>query len=246
VPCLQTIPHLTEIQEKYAGKGVVVIGVSEEEPEVILPFVKKMGGKMKYRVVADKNQKTIAAYMVAFNKRSIPTAFIVDKQGRVAWMGHPQDGMDEAIEQMLAGTYDMSAVRKRQKIERAVALVEVVSTLAQIGEKELTGTVLNRIETLAPDDYELQGQAAWMLVLQFQADQVEMEPVLRMAAAAHNAGDGKNPIYTSAFARAKFLTGDAAGAVSLQKQANANAGSLTRKFRDAFDGFLAEYQGAAQ
>ena len=38
-PCRMSIPHLTELQAKYKGKGVVIIGVSNEQPAKIKDFV---------------------------------------------------------------------------------------------------------------------------------------------------------------------------------------------------------------
>ncbi|MFA6244559.1 MAG: TlpA disulfide reductase family protein, partial [Candidatus Hydrogenedentales bacterium] len=38
-PCRKSIPHLTELQKKYKDKGLVVIGVTAEEPADVKPFV---------------------------------------------------------------------------------------------------------------------------------------------------------------------------------------------------------------
>src|SRR5687768_4785612 len=46
-PCVQAIPHVTELQKKYKDKGLVVIGMNVWENDVkeVEPFVKKMGDK---------------------------------------------------------------------------------------------------------------------------------------------------------------------------------------------------------
>jgi len=102
-PCRASIPHLTELQKRFKSRGVVIVGVSNETAEKVKPFVKSMGDKMDYRVALDRNRQTSAAYMTAFNQNGIPHAFIVDRDGRIAWHGHPMAGLDKAIEKILEG-----------------------------------------------------------------------------------------------------------------------------------------------
>jgi len=102
-PCRASIPHLTELQKRFKSRGVVIVGVSNETAEKVKPFVKNMGDKMDYRVALDRNRQTSAAYMTAFNQNGIPHAFIVDRDGRIAWHGHPMAGLDKAIEKILEG-----------------------------------------------------------------------------------------------------------------------------------------------
>src|SRR5258707_196233 len=54
-PCRVSIPHLNEIHEKYASKGLIVIGQDcwEHDESLVEPFVKKMADKMTYRVALD-------------------------------------------------------------------------------------------------------------------------------------------------------------------------------------------------
>ncbi|HMO35675.1 MAG TPA: TlpA disulfide reductase family protein, partial [Gemmatales bacterium] len=97
-PCRATIPHLTKLQKEYGDK-VTFIGVSVWERDVSLvePFVKEMGEKMDYRVATDKVGKDEDAsdgfmaknWMTAAGQNGIPAAFIVNGEGKVAWIGHP-------------------------------------------------------------------------------------------------------------------------------------------------------------
>ena len=51
-PCKRSIPHLTELQRKYADKGVIFVGFSDEKMETVQPFVTAQGGNMDYRLFA--------------------------------------------------------------------------------------------------------------------------------------------------------------------------------------------------
>ena len=76
-----------------------------------------MGDKMDYNVAADGIGKTMATtWMIAADQRGIPCAFVVGRDGKIAWIGHPA-AMDTVIEEVLAGTWDVQAEARRQEIE---------------------------------------------------------------------------------------------------------------------------------
>jgi thiol-disulfide isomerase/thioredoxin len=77
-PCIQSIPHNNELQDKYKDKGLVFIGIchprgSEKAEEVI----KDMG--IRYATAVDPDSKTIDAYQV----NSYPDYYIIDREGNV-------------------------------------------------------------------------------------------------------------------------------------------------------------------
>jgi thiol-disulfide isomerase/thioredoxin len=114
-PCRASIPHLNELWQKFKDRGLIAIGqdVWEQNDDGVAPFVKKMGDQMTYRVALDdKNSETKGAmavtWMDAANQNGIPTAFIVNQQGRIAWIGHPM-GLDEkTLADILAGRFDIT------------------------------------------------------------------------------------------------------------------------------------------
>ena len=114
-PCKTSIPHLNELHTKFQSKGLVVIGQDcwEREESKVEPFLKEMGDKMTYRVALDtkkdsNDRGTMAVtWMQAAGRNGIPSAFIVDKTGKIAWIGHPMKLNDEILDSILAGTWDM-------------------------------------------------------------------------------------------------------------------------------------------
>src|ERR1051326_7331139 len=106
--CRVSIPHLNEIHNKYKEQGLVVIGQDcwERDEALVGPFVEKMGEKMTYRVALDdktENTKGKMAdnWMAAAGRNGIPSAFLVDKKGKIAWIGHPMELKDKTIEAVL-------------------------------------------------------------------------------------------------------------------------------------------------
>lgn len=112
-PCKKSIPHLTELQKRFADKGVTIIGISGKDRngetlEKVEAFAKDYGDKMAYTVAFDDERKTNEAYMKAAQQRGIPTAFVVNQFGQVAWIGHPthpEGELDEVLARVVAGKF---------------------------------------------------------------------------------------------------------------------------------------------
>jgi len=123
-PCRASIPHLNETYTKFKDKGLIVIGqdCSEQDDKLVAPFVKKMGDKMTYRVAlddktSDKKGTMAATWMAAAGRRGIPSAFLVDTKGVIAWIGHPMELKEQVIEEVLAGTFDVRKAAAAYKPE---------------------------------------------------------------------------------------------------------------------------------
>ena len=107
---------------KFKDKGLVVIGQNcwERDESLVAPFIKKMGDKMTYRVALDdktSNQKGQMAktWMEAAGRNGIPSAFLVDTKGVIAWIGHPMALKEDVIEQVIAGKFDVRKAAAEQQ-----------------------------------------------------------------------------------------------------------------------------------
>jgi len=109
-PCVANIPHLNGIQAKHPE--VVVIGVagSERRPaegqpdtrvEKLNDFIAKRGDGMNYRVAYDDDRSMPKAWMEPAGQNGIPCVFIVGRDGKIAWIGHPV-AMDKHLESAIA------------------------------------------------------------------------------------------------------------------------------------------------
>ncbi len=92
-PCRASIPHLKELNAKYASKGLTLVSLTDERAEVAEPFVKQNG--MDYAIGTDSTTSN------DYGVTGIPHAVVVGKDGKVAWEGHPMNGLDKAIEAAL-------------------------------------------------------------------------------------------------------------------------------------------------
>lgn len=133
-PCLKTIPHLTELQKKYEDVVFIGVAVLEEDQSGVAPFVEEMGDKMDYRVALDLvpegsepgEGKTVANWMEPAQLEGIPSAFIINGEGKIAWIGHPAE-MAEPLASIVKGDWDLVAEAK--KLADAKALEKRVKEL---------------------------------------------------------------------------------------------------------------------
>ncbi len=51
--------------------------------------------------------------MAAAGEASIPRVFVVNRSGRIAWIGHPMD-LEAVLEMVIADTLDIEAAQKRR------------------------------------------------------------------------------------------------------------------------------------
>lgn len=120
-PCKAAIPHMNEIHNTYKKDGVNVIGVAIWPRETMVPtkdYVEQKGDAMAYRIAEDNAAGAASkTFMEAMGQNGIPTVMIVDKAGKLAWVGHPAGGMDDALKQIMAGTFDLSAAREQHQNE---------------------------------------------------------------------------------------------------------------------------------
>lgn len=98
-PCLRTIPHLTDLERRFGEKGLQIVGVSDESAATVRPFVRKMAGKMDYRVAVDIQNRTTKRFRDL--NGTIPRAYLFNEQGTLIWIGHPANAqLEKLIEEL--------------------------------------------------------------------------------------------------------------------------------------------------
>ena len=123
-PCIQSIPHLTQMQKEHPEVTFMGIAASErakkDGPDTRLSglktFVEKKGDAMGYRVAYDADRSMSKAWMEPSGQGGIPCAFIVGKDGSLEWIGHPME-MDKPLAGVLSGQWN----RDKAKAESAAA-----------------------------------------------------------------------------------------------------------------------------
>ena len=121
-PCRACIPHLTALQSKHRDCTIIGVAVREPDQDAVAPFVASMGDKIGYRVALDtvpeggppEDGLMFTTWMAAALENGVPRAFVVDREGKVAWVGHPMR-MDQPLAQVIAGSWDLRDAVARHK-----------------------------------------------------------------------------------------------------------------------------------
>ena len=87
-PCRYSIPELVKIQDKYRDQGVVILGVSVDDPlrvnnRYLSAYKEKY--KINYTILM-ADEKTIVKYL-GNNNFAIPTIFIINRDGMIVTKG---------------------------------------------------------------------------------------------------------------------------------------------------------------
>ena len=94
-PCRKSIPHLNEIYSKYKTQGLEIVGITDEDEATVKKFQKQI--PMDYNVAINTPQSIYKQFGI----EAIPTAFLVDKGGKIVWSGHPMELTETQIQSVL-------------------------------------------------------------------------------------------------------------------------------------------------
>ena len=98
-PCLQEMPHLNRLYERYAPAGFVLVGINiDDDPKVGLEAAARF--KIKFPIVLDTDKKVSSLY----NMGGMPATIIIDKTGRVRFIhiGYKaSSGVEESYERKI-------------------------------------------------------------------------------------------------------------------------------------------------
>jgi thiol-disulfide isomerase/thioredoxin len=91
-PCRKSIPHLNQIYAKYKSQGLEIVGITDENEATVTKFQKQV--PMDYNVAINTPQSVYQQFGV----EGIPTAFLVNKGGKIVWTGHPMELTEAEIQ----------------------------------------------------------------------------------------------------------------------------------------------------
>jgi len=94
-PCRASIAHLNDLDKKYHHRGLQIVGISGEDKAVVEHF--RTRTPIDYDVALDADQ----ALATEFQVQTIPQAWLLDKDGRVVWSGHPMELDEQTIARLL-------------------------------------------------------------------------------------------------------------------------------------------------
>lgn len=97
-PCLAEFPNLRQIYKEFGGRGFEIVGVSfDESPDTVESY--RTRAKLPWKMVM--NESPQGKISERFATRTIPSLFLVDKQGIIAQVDVRGRDLRDVIEQLL-------------------------------------------------------------------------------------------------------------------------------------------------
>jgi thiol-disulfide isomerase/thioredoxin len=174
-PCIASMPHIVEIQKNYGDKGVQIVSISDEDLETVEGFLEKEVKKPKkkkgeeedteetesdepltyreltksYCLKTDPDGSSSKDYMEAAGQNGIPCAFIVGKDQKIEWIGHPMS-MDDVLAAVVDGKWDRDAYAEKMKEEEARR--ELLTEIQNLIRRGKTAKALAKIDNVLEAD----------------------------------------------------------------------------------------------
>ncbi|WP_024512523.1 TlpA disulfide reductase family protein [Bradyrhizobium sp. ARR65] len=124
-PCVAAMPHLIRLQETYKDSGVEVIGIAaaeraetvQEARTKLETWLNEKFSNLNYRIGFDSTGEMNRLWMEASFSVGIPTSFVLDRDGRIAFIGHPEQ-LNDVLPKVLDGSWRTSDEGKTADSER--------------------------------------------------------------------------------------------------------------------------------
>jgi hypothetical protein len=115
------MPHLSALASEYKGR-ITVLGIDIYEKkttsiEKIKAFVDSMRDRMDFHVAAEDSNFMVTGWLEASGEQGIPKSFVVNGDGRLAWIGHPKD-IDEVLPEIVNNTWDINEALAKRNLNK--------------------------------------------------------------------------------------------------------------------------------
>ncbi len=149
--CASTFPNIAAIAKHYNQK-VGFIGVGCEEPTKMKNFFRLK--ELPFPVIADDLLELVNLFLR--DRDRVPTAVVIDQEGRVAWRGKV-DTLPGVLEELLTGKFDLAGNIKREEFSN-----EVMEAMEKKEYEKVLKLITKELESY-PGNMELIGLKAKVL-----------------------------------------------------------------------------------
>ncbi|HLX90634.1 MAG TPA: FecR domain-containing protein [Puia sp.] len=259
-PCIAEMGHLSELQQKYKNQGLEVIGATSEDSwgnthDKVMEFIRDKGQKFDYNFVwmpdsyrADHRYRSVIYnpwLELAYDSSSwaLPQVFILDRDGKMAFIGDGYSLNENFLARVLNGSYDTAAERKKylEKIdmENQVAVFVDLLNRKEVDRAMHVGQVIVQNHETTSHGFMTMADAIFN-----SHNDLRTPELLKLGMDAAIKGvestASRSPGHLALLARGYALTGKPEKAVAILKPAIEMAEG---SFKEALEKDLRTYQG---
>src|SRR5580704_5369396 len=120
-PCIAMMPHTADLQIEFKDQGVTMVAYTGKDPnnsrDKVVEFIKKRGAKLPYAFAFNDMAAVWDGWMKDAGEAGIPCAFVIDKSGRIAFIGHPMF-LGAVLPKAIAGAPPQAINEEADKIQK--------------------------------------------------------------------------------------------------------------------------------
>jgi len=157
-PCIKGLRHLQSLHDRLSPLKVHFIAVAVwPEPGSMAPEdLLARFPELSYSLAIDNENATADALMAPSRSNGLPNTMIIDRQGRLAWVGAPGDGFEKSLEALVAGDYDIKKARQADLIRhRAEAFIGKASTAERNGDFQTAIELIDQAIAVDPGRFSV-------------------------------------------------------------------------------------------
>ncbi|PZV34900.1 TlpA disulfide reductase family protein, partial [Mesorhizobium kowhaii] len=193
-PCVDAMPHLMQLQEKYRESGVEIVAVAayeraptaDEARSNLDAWLTEKFSNLNYRMAFDSTGEMDKLWMEPSFSFTIPTSFVVDRDGHIAFVGRPTE-LDEVLPKVLNGSWrtsdqaksaDAERIAKGETEARERALKKPIQAAVEKGDWKTALSAIKEGIALMPDNLDFRVRHAQLLLYEMRDMQAGL-PVMR-------------------------------------------------------------------
>ena len=155
-PCVKGLRHLQTLHEQLAGQNVHMVALAiwptptSQPPEELL----KRFPELSYSIAIDSDNAVADTFMPPTRSTGLPNTILIDRRGRLVWVGAPGDGLEDALEAVVEGEYDIATAREADLVRhRAETFIGEASRAERIGEFRAAIELIEQAIAVDPDRF---------------------------------------------------------------------------------------------
>jgi hypothetical protein len=130
------VGHLDQLKDDFAEEGLSVVAVTKQDRSAVQKFVDETGAT--HSIVIEEGDS-----MRAYGRSSYPSAFLINTNGRILWVGHPGNLKDDVIKEHLASAHILPEFPKALSSARKALDKDKFADAGKKVQKALDGTSLS-------------------------------------------------------------------------------------------------------
>jgi len=129
-PCKAAMPRFSTLTREYKNKATFLsVDIYEKKSTSltsIKAFVDGMGHQMDFPVAVQDSDYMEQNWVDASGERSIPSTFVVNAEGKIAWIGHPKN-VEVVLSKVINNTWDINKALDEQNLNNYLSEIDTAT-----------------------------------------------------------------------------------------------------------------------